>query len=166
METYQAVLAKISKLQEKADQLRRAEIKDVVQRIREAIQHYALTAADLGFTDAGTPKKRGRKPGAPTTSKAPKAGASKGAPKYRDPQTGKTWTGRGKPPNWIVGAASRDAFLIDAVAAAAPPAAPKARRASATAKLPKTGRTAGSRKARKGSAANAASAPAAEGAAS
>ncbi|WP_457844072.1 H-NS family nucleoid-associated regulatory protein [Staphylococcus aureus] len=26
-----------------------------------------------------------------------------GAPKYRDPATGATWTGRGKPPNWIVG---------------------------------------------------------------
>ena len=23
--------------------------------------------------------------------------------KYQDPESGKTWTGRGKPPNWILG---------------------------------------------------------------
>lgn len=33
--------------------------------------------------------------------------------KYRDPATGKEWTGRGKPPNWIKDAPDRDAFLID-----------------------------------------------------
>jgi hypothetical protein len=32
--------------------------------------------------------------------------------RYRDPQTGKTWTGRGKPPNWIAAAKDRQAFLI------------------------------------------------------
>jgi DNA-binding protein H-NS len=35
-----------------------------------------------------------------------------GAPKYRDPATGATWTGRGKPPNWINGK-DRDSMLID-----------------------------------------------------
>ncbi|WP_313237839.1 H-NS histone family protein [Delftia acidovorans] len=34
---------------------------------------------------------------------ATKAKGSVGAPKYRDPATGATWTGRGKPPNWING---------------------------------------------------------------
>lgn len=29
--------------------------------------------------------------------------AKKVAPKYRDPATGKTWTGRGKTPRWLVG---------------------------------------------------------------
>src|SRR4029453_19680675 len=45
----------------------------------------------------------------------PKAAATAttvGVAKYRDPQTGKTWTGRGKPPNWIAGAKDRQAFLI------------------------------------------------------
>lgn len=32
-------------------------------------------------------------------------------PKYRDPSSGKTWTGRGKPPVWIAGK-NRDQFLI------------------------------------------------------
>jgi DNA-binding protein H-NS len=33
-------------------------------------------------------------------------------PKYRDPKTQKTWTGRGKPPAWIAGVADREPFLI------------------------------------------------------
>lgn len=40
-----------------------------------------------------------------------KAKGSVGAPKYRDPSTGATWTGRGKPPNWINGQ-DRTMFLI------------------------------------------------------
>lgn len=47
-----------------------------------------------------------------------KKAAVKGArtprpPKYRDPKTGKTWNGLGKPPAWIVGARNRDKYLID-----------------------------------------------------
>ena len=33
------------------------------------------------------------------------------APKYRDPNSGSTWSGRGKPPKWIAGQ-NRDQFLI------------------------------------------------------
>ncbi|WP_414144191.1 H-NS family nucleoid-associated regulatory protein [Burkholderia stagnalis] len=32
-------------------------------------------------------------------------------PKYRDPQTGATWSGRGREPLWITGR-SREQFLI------------------------------------------------------
>ena len=33
-----------------------------------------------------------------------KPDGKKSAPaKYQDPESGKTWTGRGKPPNWILG---------------------------------------------------------------
>lgn len=34
-----------------------------------------------------------------------------GEAKFQDPATGKTWTGRGKPPAWILGK-NRDDFLI------------------------------------------------------
>jgi len=54
-----------------------------------------------------------------------KAATKAGAPKYRDPASGKTWTGRGKPPNWIVGISDRSAFLIDAGSAPAAKSAPK-----------------------------------------
>jgi DNA-binding protein H-NS len=35
-----------------------------------------------------------------------------GVAKYRDPASGKTWTGRGKPPLWIAGVEDREPFLI------------------------------------------------------
>lgn len=35
-----------------------------------------------------------------------------GEPKYRDDETGATWTGRGKPPTWILGK-NREDFLIE-----------------------------------------------------
>lgn len=35
-----------------------------------------------------------------------------GVPKYRDDATGATWTGRGKPPAWIMGK-DREDFLIE-----------------------------------------------------
>ncbi|MGW0359795.1 H-NS family nucleoid-associated regulatory protein [Micrococcus luteus] len=33
-------------------------------------------------------------------------------PIYRDQKSGASWSGRGKPPNWIVGK-NRDRFLIE-----------------------------------------------------
>jgi len=41
-----------------------------------------------------------------------KSVATKVAPKYRDPVSGVTWTGRGRAPLWIRDAEDRDAFLI------------------------------------------------------
>ena len=125
MKTYRAMLAEIERLQRKAEILRRAELKGVIKHIRELISKHGLTGSDLGldgtkatsaprqFQDllAAVPS-RGRKAG-----KAPKASVAKGVARYQDPATGKTWTGRGKPPNWIAGAKDRAAFEIGAVAA-------------------------------------------------
>jgi DNA-binding protein H-NS len=49
------------------------------------------------------------------TSKSAKAGnyvRGPQAPKYRDPATGATWSGRGPAPAWLAGAKDRTAFLI------------------------------------------------------
>lgn len=142
MKTYQAVRAQIAKLEREAEELRRQELKNIIAQVRQAIADYGLTAADLGF--AG----RGRKAG-------PKAAAQRGTgvAKYRDPKTGQTWTGRGRPPAWIAEAKNRDAFLIDAGAAA--PAAKKraaakkaAGRPAKAAKTTKATKTAKGRKGR------------------
>lgn len=119
METYKAVMAQIEKLKHKAEQIRQAEIKGVVDRIRDAMAHYGLTAEDLRLSGKGTARKAVKK----AAKKQAKLAANPGEPKYRDPATGKTWTGRGKPPNWIVGVSDRSAFLIAGGAAAAKPAA-------------------------------------------
>lgn len=117
MKTYQAVRAQIAKLEREAEELRRQELKNIIAQVRQAIADYGLTAADLGF--AG----RGRKAVSKTGTKATGSRRGAGVAKYRDPKTGQTWTGRGRPPAWIAEAKNRDAFLIDAAAAA--PAAKK-----------------------------------------
>ena len=148
METYKAVMAQIEKLKHKAEQIRHAEIKGVVDRIRNAMAHYGLTADDLRLSGKAASGKRAAKKAASQTTKKTgkkqaKVAANPGAPKYRDPATGKTWTGRGKPPNWIVGVSDRTAFLIagSSASSAKPAAKPaskkpkaksKARRAAST----------------------------------
>ncbi|MEI6002454.1 H-NS histone family protein [Paraburkholderia bengalensis] len=42
------------------------------------------------------------------------------APKYRDPKSGATWSGRGPAPAWLAGAKDRSKFLIVATAEGAP----------------------------------------------
>ena len=102
--TYLQVLKQIDKLKSEAERLRRQEVDGVIGRIREAVSHYGLSAADLGLgSGGGKPRaagKPGRKPGRPK-----KLGKSKVAPKFRDDQ-GRTWAGRGKRPIWL-----RDALL-------------------------------------------------------
>ena len=140
METYKAVMAQIEKLKGKAEQLRRAEIKGVVDRIREAMAHYGLTAEDLRLSGKTSSSPTAAKKGAKKIGKKAgklKAAAKPGAPKYRDPASGKTWTGRGKPPNWIVGVSDRSGYLIAGSAAPAAKSASKktkskARRSAAT----------------------------------
>lgn len=42
------------------------------------------------------------------------------APKYRDPKTGATWSGRGRAPAWLADGKDRTVFLIGAIGGAAP----------------------------------------------
>ena len=112
MKTYSAIQAEIAKLEKQAEAQRKTEVASVIAKIKEAIAAYALTAADLGFgrgaaKAGGTPKARSSK----------KTSTTIGVAKYRDPKTGKTWTGRGKPPAWIAGVKNRDPYLIERQAA-------------------------------------------------
>lgn len=82
---------------------RRAELDAEADELRSrAVEHVAGVVKQLGITQEELfPSKRAHK--------APAA-----APMYRDPATGKTWSGRGKPPNWIkdLDQTSRDALRI------------------------------------------------------
>jgi DNA-binding protein H-NS len=97
--SYQNILKQIEALKAEAEKVRRDEIGGVIARIREAIDHYGLTAADLGLTVKA-------KPG-PKASAAPKRKKRKGAAakpagevKYSN-GAGGTWGGRGKRPTWL-----------------------------------------------------------------
>jgi DNA-binding protein H-NS len=115
MKTYKDVTAEIEKLKAKAESLRKSEMAGVIGRIKEAIEAYGLTAADLGLSAGAAP--RGSKAAASTAPSSVGVGTGVGVAKYRDPASGKTWTGRGKPPLWIQGAKDRSAFLIGGASA-------------------------------------------------
>jgi DNA-binding protein H-NS len=62
---------------------------NAVAQVRELMAQHGLTAADLI---------------APTRSKQGVKAGSKVQPKYRDPSSGSTWSGRGLKPKWLTAA--------------------------------------------------------------
>ena len=90
MPTYKEMQQQIAKLQQEAETLRRQEIASVVEDIRQKMIDYNIAITDLGFK-------------IPQTGKGSKKDGtvSRGEPKYRDPVTGVTWTGKGKAPKWL-----------------------------------------------------------------
>lgn len=105
--TLKAIHEQIAALQAKAEAIRQQEVGVVIAKIKDAIAHYGLTAADLGLAGiapkAAKPsspgRKAGRKPGGGRASSARK-GKPMRAAKYTDGQ-GNTWSGVGKRPNWF-----------------------------------------------------------------
>lgn len=98
MATYKELLKQQESLAIQIEEARKREIADAVQQVRSVVNEYGLKPADV------FPSLRG-------SGKAARASGNKVAPKYRDPATGQTWTGRGKAPKWIEGK-DRAAFAI------------------------------------------------------
>ena len=88
---YEELQAKIADLQAQAAKVKEEEKEQAIAMARTMISAYGITAKDLGL-DKMVKAKSG-----------PKVG-NKIAAKYRDPQSGATWSGRGKTPRWINGA--------------------------------------------------------------
>jgi DNA-binding protein H-NS len=111
--TYTQIVKQIETLKAEAEKLRRGEIEGVVTRIREAISHYGLTAADLGL--AGVKAKPGPKPGTAVKGRKRRGKAAAkptGVVKYRN-ESGGTWGGRGKRPTWLRDALASGKQLSD-----------------------------------------------------
>lgn len=85
--SYQDLLKQREALEQQITEARRREMAQAVAQVRELIAAFDLTQQDV------FPVGRAARTGAATGVKV--------APKYRDPATGQTWTGRGKPPKWI-----------------------------------------------------------------
>lgn len=95
MSKYQSLLAQREALEKEILNARREEISAAVAQVRALVEQFELTQKDVFST--------GRTRGVTLGSKV--------AAKYRDPATGKTWTGRGKAPKWIDGQ-ERSQFAI------------------------------------------------------
>jgi DNA-binding protein H-NS len=91
----QELLAQQKALDEKISHARQAERNSAIAQAKELVTTYALTASEVFATG----------------SRKSKPAKNKVEPKYRDPKTGSTWTGRGKAPAWIANQ-DRSAFAI------------------------------------------------------
>ena len=96
--TYVQIMKQIEVLKDEAAALREAEIDGVKARIREAIEFYGLTAADLGLGSARMNKAGASRSG--PALKGRKSGKLSQAVKYRN-DSGGAWVGRGKRPQWL-----------------------------------------------------------------
>ncbi len=111
--SYEAIKKQIARLEAQAKALESArDTKKVraMERVKAYMKKLGVSAQDL--VAAG--------PRAKTATKGRRRSAAKPkltvAPKFRDPDSGATWTGRGRPPVWlaqkIAQGATKDQFLI------------------------------------------------------
>ena len=119
------LLAQKAALDKKIAEMQQAHRSDAINKVKAMMAEYGLTAADIGggpenpFTAARRANGAAKKPAAvaqpaapltPTPAAAgkrrkPSANAGKKvAPKYRNPATGDTWSGRGLKPKWLAAA--------------------------------------------------------------
>lgn len=88
MASYKELLAQKRELDAQIEAFKRESRADALKQARDLVQAFGLSATEV-FANAKRTV----------------------APRYRDPATGATWTGRGKAPLWIAGK-DRSAFAI------------------------------------------------------
>ncbi|MEW5786904.1 MAG: H-NS histone family protein [Pseudomonadota bacterium] len=84
MASYQEILSQIEDLKAQAQEARKQEIAGALAEIKRLMAEFGISVEDIGGKSS---KMRTR---------------SVGTAKYRDPASGKTWTGRGRRPAWVV----------------------------------------------------------------
>jgi DNA-binding protein H-NS len=113
MATLEQIQARMRKLQAQAETLLAKKTQAAVDQIRDIMLKHGLTTADIETKAKGKRAAKSMSAGAAAgKTKVAAAGKSTVAPKYLDPKTGATWTGRGRAPLWIAAAKDRNKFLI------------------------------------------------------
>lgn len=95
MPSYLEIQAQIAELQKQAEAVRAEELAGAKTKIASIMREHGLTLADLGAVG----KTKVQKPRQPVPAK------------YKNPETGETWTGRGRSPVWLNGKNKND-YLI------------------------------------------------------
>ncbi len=121
MATYVELKEQAEDLMRQAEAARKSEIGAAIAEIKAKMAAYGITLDDLGGNAKAA---RGRKPKAGKAAKPAKATAMAKpakvrkpvAVKYRNSETGETWTGRGQPSTWIkameAAGRKREEFLV------------------------------------------------------
>jgi DNA-binding protein H-NS len=92
------LLAQKAALDQQIIDARREQRTTAIAQVRALMAEHGLTMADLGSRPGAMPRK---------------AGGGKVAPKFRNPATGDTWSGRGLQPNWLKAALAGGSRLDD-----------------------------------------------------
>lgn len=82
MSDLKALIEQRDELSARIEQMQREQKSAVIKEIHEWMREYGVTLEELQTSQ-------------------PKPAKEKRAPKYRHPQTGHTWSGRGKRPQWV-----------------------------------------------------------------
>lgn len=99
MPTLSELLAQKAALEKQIAETQREERAAAIAQVKALMAQYGLTLADIGAGGrAGTPRA---------------GGGAKVPPKYRDPATGATWSGRGLQPKWLREALAAGRSLAD-----------------------------------------------------
>jgi DNA-binding protein H-NS len=98
MATLQELLAQKAAIEKQIIETQRQERTDAIARVRALMDEYGLSAADI-VGRAGTP--------------ARKPEGRRVEPKYRNPETGETWSGRGLQPKWLKAALADGKKITD-----------------------------------------------------
>ncbi len=117
MATYVELKEQAEDLLRQAEAARKAELRAVLADIKAKMAAYGITVADLGG------KVRAAKGSKASSAKVVKPGKVKAAKarkpvaaKFRNSVTGEAWSGRGKPPKWLVAMEAdgrkREEFLV------------------------------------------------------
>lgn len=85
MASLKEIQAQIEQLQQQAAAQREQELAGAIQQIRGLMQEFGITVDDL---QPSRKKNAAKKPG---------------TAQFRNQQTGDTWSGRGRMPNWLAG---------------------------------------------------------------
>jgi DNA-binding protein H-NS len=94
-----SLLAQKEALENQIREIQKKERADALVKVRELMHAHGLTVADLG--------------GASQVPRRSAAAGQRIAPKYRNPATGETWTGRGLQPKWLKAALAQGKNLSD-----------------------------------------------------
>ena len=97
MATLQELIAQKEALEKLIQDTRQTELADAINQVKTLIAKFGLTQEDVFGTSRG--------------AKKAKSEGSKVAAKYRDPVSGKEWSGRGLAPKWLQGR-DKSEFLI------------------------------------------------------
>jgi len=96
MSTAKDLKDQIANLQRQLAEVHQREISEAVDKVRALVDEYQLSVTDVFPNRQGKSKQTARR--------------ARVDAKYRDPVSGKTWSGRGRVPGWLVG--DRAGYLI------------------------------------------------------